>query len=56
MWRAPPTPGAHLQCPEPRRETRGDIEITLILLHIFVATDAVYQALTIFGKDCGNIG
>src|ERR1700743_3347838 len=30
------------------------IETALILLHIFVAADAVYQALTIFGKDCGQ--
>jgi hypothetical protein len=29
-------------------------KITLILLHIFSATEAVNQALTIFGKDCGQ--
>jgi hypothetical protein len=29
-------------------------QITLILLHIFVTADAVYEVLTIFRKDCGQ--
>jgi hypothetical protein len=30
-------------------------KIALILLHILVAAGAVYEVLSIFGKDCGRI-
>jgi hypothetical protein len=36
-------------------ESRG-CKITLILLHIFVTSGAVYQPLTVIGKDCSRIG
>jgi flagellar biosynthesis repressor protein FlbT len=32
----------------------SEFKITLILLHNFVTAAAVYQALSIFGKDCGQ--
>jgi flagellar protein FlbT len=31
-----------------------DFKITLILQHIFVTANPVYEVLTIFGKDCGQ--
>jgi hypothetical protein len=45
---------AELRARRRRCRLRRSIETALKLLHIFVAADAVYQALTIFGKDCGQ--
>jgi hypothetical protein len=34
---------------------KSGIKIALILLHIFGTRGAVYQPLTLFGKDCARI-